>query len=108
MLGQHVPLPKQQLNQGANPSQASSPTRQIGRAVPSQRLIPMHQRRVPFYIRGPGLKHNVVNPGLGSHVDLAGTLVALAGGEVPAISDGQPLPLQASAESGTTFVKPEQ
>jgi len=64
--------------------------------------------KVPFYIRGPGLKQNVVNPGFGSHVDLAATLVALAGGEVPAISDGQPLPLQASAESGTTFVEPEQ
>lgn len=50
----------------------------------------------------------MVNPGFGSHVDLAATLVTLAGGEVPAISDGQPLPLHASAESGKSFVKPAQ
>jgi arylsulfatase A-like enzyme len=56
--------------------------------------------RVPFYIRGPGLRQNVVNPGFGSHVDLAATLVSLAGGEVPPVSDGQPMPLQASAERG--------
>ncbi len=73
--------------------------------------LPTHQhpeRRVPFFIRGPGLKQGVVNPGFGSHVDLAATLVALAGGEVPAISDGQPLPLHASAERGANFVEPEQ
>ena len=64
--------------------------------------------RVPFYIRGPGLKEGVSNPGLGSHVDLAATLVTLAGGDSPDITDGQPLPLQDSAMHGFHFAQPLQ
>lgn len=63
--------------------------------------------RVPFFIRGPGLKQAVVNSGYGSHVDLAATLVSLAGGTVPHTSDGQPLPLADSAEEGTKLPQPE-
>lgn len=63
---------------------------------------------VPFYIRGPGLQQGVVNNGMGSHVDLASTLVALAGGQHPNIADGQTLPLHLSAVQGANFTQPKE
>lgn len=48
---------------------------------------------VPFYIRGPGLKEGVTTNHVGSHVDLPATIVSLAGGKLPALADGQSLPL---------------
>ena len=63
--------------------------------------------RVPFFIRGPGIKKGATTDALGSHVDLAATFATLAGAPAPpALSDGQPAPLHLVAEPGAAFYKP--
>lgn len=57
--------------------------------------------------RGPGLKEGASSAALGSHVDLAATFVSLAGGAPPALSDGQPVPLQPVAKPGFSFFVPK-
>ncbi|KAI8469806.1 MAG: alkaline-phosphatase-like protein [Monoraphidium minutum] len=63
--------------------------------------------RVPFFVRGPGLKAGAITHDLGTHVDLAATFVTLAGGRPPALTDGQPAPLQPVAKPGHSFFVPE-
>ena len=49
--------------------------------------------KVPFLIRGPGIKPGQPSGYQASNVDIAPTLVVLAGGKVPEESDGLPLPI---------------
>ncbi|PNW88048.1 hypothetical protein CHLRE_01g012100v5 [Chlamydomonas reinhardtii] len=49
--------------------------------------------RVPFFIRGPGIPAGQVLPHQSTNVDLAPTLLALAGLPIPPDMDGLPLPL---------------
>ncbi len=51
--------------------------------------------RVPFVIRGPGIKPGVVNLNQAAHVDIAPTLLALAG----AVVSGDPVHLREGLRS---------
>lgn len=56
--------------------------------------------RVPFFVRGPGIKKGITdNLTVSSHVDLPATFVTLAGGDFSTLlTDGQPMPMQRWAE----------
>ncbi|KAG2492464.1 hypothetical protein HYH03_009405 [Edaphochlamys debaryana] len=55
--------------------------------------------RVPLYVRGPGIPAGAVLPYQGNMVDLAPTILALAGLPIPDIMDGLPLPLNPALEA---------
>jgi len=54
-------------------------------------LLYEHNLRVPFILAGPGIRHASVSPFPGSHVDVAPTLLGLAGIDTPAFMDGSSL-----------------
>jgi N-acetylglucosamine-6-sulfatase len=49
--------------------------------------------RVPLVVRGPGFSAGVVREEMVANIDLAPTLAAIAGIDVPEIVDGRPLPM---------------
>ncbi|KAG2492462.1 hypothetical protein HYH03_009403 [Edaphochlamys debaryana] len=55
--------------------------------------------RVPLYVRGPGIPAGAVLPYQGNMVDLAPTILALAGLPIPDAMDGLPLPLNPDLEA---------
>ncbi|KAK9778990.1 hypothetical protein SCAR479_04226 [Seiridium cardinale] len=58
--------------------------------------------RVPFVIRGPGIPAGTVESAVTTHIDLAPTLLRLAGIELRSDFDGTPIPLP-SDEPGTVI-----
>ena len=54
--------------------------------------------RVPFYMRGPGIRPGTISDYMASMVDLTATIVELAGGSLPSGVDGLPLPLARIAD----------
>lgn len=72
--------------------------------------------RVPLYIRGPGVKEGYVEKGITAHVDLAPTVLDLAGVELRPDFDGRPVPVEPAAdddeeegvEGGKVRVKTQQ
>ena len=60
--------------------------------VPDEKMLPYeHDIRIPFYIRGPGIAPGSTLPQLGANIDVAPTLLELAGVAVPPIMDGKSL-----------------
>ncbi|KAG2435121.1 hypothetical protein HXX76_007206 [Chlamydomonas incerta] len=53
--------------------------------------------RVPLLVAGPGLTPGAVISSTTQHIDLAPTILVLAGAPLPDILDGEPLPLAAAA-----------
>jgi len=47
--------------------------------------------RIPFYIRGPGIKPGTVVDSMGLNLDIAPTVLLAAGLEIPASYDGRSL-----------------
>ena len=56
--------------------------------------------KVPFFIRGPGIPAGQSLGYQASMVDVAPTLMALAGGQIPEDADGLPLPLRPLEQVG--------
>lgn len=58
------------------------------------KLMPYEEDvRVPFYMRGPGIRPGTTSDYMASMVDLTATIVEMAGGTLPSGVDGLPLPL---------------
>merc|ERR1712232_1109718 len=58
--------------------------------IPDEKMLPYETDiRVTFWIRGPGITSGTVVPQLTANIDIAPTLVDLAGLSVPAIMDGK-------------------
>lgn len=49
--------------------------------------------RVPFFIRGPGIPQNVIQDAVTTHIDIAPTLLGLAGLPLRDTFDGTPMPV---------------
>ena len=58
--------------------------------------------RVPLYIRGPGVKEGYVEKGVTAHVDLAPTVLDLAGIELRPDFDGRPVPVEPATDKEET------
>jgi len=70
--------------------------------IPDEKMLPYETDvRVPLWIRGPGIAPQTTLPQLAANIDVAPTLLSLAGLPVPGIMDGKSLtPLLLTASSG--------
>lgn len=60
--------------------------------IPDEKMLPYETDiRIPFYIRGPGIKSGMELNALGANVDVAPTLLELANIPIPNIMDGKSL-----------------
>jgi len=60
--------------------------------LPQEKMWPFETDvRIPFYIRGPGIKPGTVVDSMGLNLDIAPTLLSAAGLEVPSSYDGRSL-----------------
>merc|ERR1712107_608357 len=58
--------------------------------IPDEKMLPYETDiRATFWIRGPGIKPGTVVPHLTANIDIAPTLVDLAGLRIPSIMDGK-------------------